>query len=76
MFERSYMPRVNFMKKRKTRKYALIVKFSHEAARLMTPTPEWLHSMFRVAATKGRENEPAGFLAGRAHPDNTDVSGR
>jgi hypothetical protein len=64
------------MQKRKTRKYALIAKFSHEAVRLMTPTPEWQHSMFRVATTKGRENEPAGFLVGRAHPDNTDTCGR
>jgi hypothetical protein len=43
---------------------------------LMTPAPDWQHRMFRVAATKGRENEPAGFMAGRAHPDNTDTSGR
>jgi hypothetical protein len=64
------------MQKRKTRKYALIAKFSHEAARLMTPTLEWQYSMFRVAATKGRQNEPAGFLAGRAHPDNTAAFGR
>lgn len=70
------MPRINLMQKRKTSKYALIAKFSHEAARLMAPTPEWQHSMFRVAATKERESEPAGFLAGRAHPDNTDTSGR
>ncbi len=64
------------MKKRKTNKYTLMAKLSAEAARLMTPAPDWQHRMFRVAATKGRENEPAGFMAGRAHPDNTDTSGR
>ncbi|MDP2243174.1 hypothetical protein [Pseudomonas sp.] len=64
------------MQKRKTHKYALIAKLSDEAVRLMTPTPEWQHNMFRVAATKGRENEPVGFLAEGAHPDNMDTPGR
>jgi len=76
MFARAYMPRINLMQKRKTHKYALIAKLSDEAVRLMTPTPEWQHNMFRVAATKGRENEPVGFLAGGAHPDNMDTTGR
>jgi hypothetical protein len=60
------------MRKKKTCKYSLITKFSDEATRLMTPTPEWQRRMFRIAATSGRDIERVGLLAGRTHTENSD----
>lgn len=60
------------MRKKKTCKYNLITKFSDEAARSMTPTPEWERRMFRIAATIGRETEPVGLMTRHPHTDDSD----
>ena len=73
---RPHRPRITWMKKRQTSKYALITKLSEEAALLIMPTAEWQRRMFRVATINGRDNEPVGLLAGRNHPDSKDKSDR
>ena len=64
------------MRKGQSSKDALIATFSDEATRLMVPTPDWQRRMFRIAATTGRETEPAGPMAGRIRLDSSDKADR